>query len=166
MGANIAKGLSYAEAWRRINAAYDQGFYFEVVTLCESILSDRLLSYIIGVDPACRFNTKTPFGNLILKWKKLAKARNEKLPEFINLKLGIPWSSELGDAVDTWRNQRNEVIHGLTKSTPGASTPPVESFITRVKNAAELGRLLARKVSRWHEQMRAHAKEQKGTVTK
>ncbi len=69
MKANTAKYLSYAEAWRRIKSANEREFYFEVVTLCESIISDRLLSYLLGVDPRRPIQLKTPFAVLIAQWR-------------------------------------------------------------------------------------------------
>jgi hypothetical protein len=146
MTRNKNKYLSYAEAWRRINAAMEKGFYFEVVTLCESIISDRLLSYIRGVNKQSTVGIKTSFATLIKDWKSLAAGM---LPKH--------GSSELGDAVDAWREERNTIIHGLTKSMPGTETDAVEPFIERAKTAACRGVLLARAVSKWHRcQLAAH----------
>ncbi|MFM0603659.1 hypothetical protein PQR05_03905 [Paraburkholderia sediminicola] len=141
-----AKGRRYAEAWWRIREARANGFYFEVVTLCESIISDRLLSYIVGKHE--KANERTNFGSLIEKWKKLA---GENLPSFE--------SSNLADAVDDWREHRNEVVHGITKSLPGTAMPPLEEFIVRARETAERGAVLARLVSNWHrQQLREHLK--------
>lgn len=74
MSRSTSKHLSYAEAWRRIKNATESGFHFEAVTLCESIISDRLLSYVRGANPASGANTHTPFGVLISEWRKLAKS--------------------------------------------------------------------------------------------
>jgi hypothetical protein len=46
---NVVKYLSYREAWTRIKQAQEQGFYLEAVTLEESIITDRLISYLVGV---------------------------------------------------------------------------------------------------------------------
>jgi hypothetical protein len=134
---NLEKGESYAEAWRRIRDANAAGFYFEVVTLCESIISDRLLSYIVGKSGDA--TERTGFAKLIKKWKELA---GDSIPPFE--------SSNLADVVDDWREDRNEVVHGLTKSTPGTPTKPLQAFLARAKDAAERGTLLADRVSDWH----------------
>lgn len=52
-----AKYLSYAEAWARIRLASRQGFFLEAVTVEESIISDRLTSYLVkscDLDPASK----------------------------------------------------------------------------------------------------------------
>ena len=146
MSKNTAKYLSYKEAWRRIKDANTQGFYFEVVTLCESIISDRLLSYVRGVDATNKSTVLTPFATLIAQWRKLASG---KLPAHGNL--------DLGAAVDAWRVERNTIIHGLTKAEPGTQTAQVQPFLARAEQAAKTGTKLARDVSTWHKsQLLAH----------
>ena len=142
----MRKYLSFTEAWRRINAAMEGEFYFEVVTLCESIISDRLLSYVRGVKTNSTAGITTPFGTLIQEWRSLA---GKNLP--------IHGSSDLGFAVDAWRVERNAIIHGFAKSMPETETEPVESFIKRAETAATNGVLLAKAVSHWQKQkLRAH----------
>ena len=141
MAKNAPKYLSYKEAWRRINAANEQGFYLEVVTICESIISDRLLSYILGVNKESKANTRTTFGNLIKEWRKLA-----------NGKLILKDQSDIGARVDAWRAERNEFIHGLVKSEPGTATQDVSSFLERAECAACKGIKLAKAVKAWHEE--------------
>jgi len=150
MATNTAKYLSYAEAWRRIKAATAQGFHFEVVTLCESIISDRLLSYVRGFNPSSKANVRTQFASLISEWRKLAV---RDLPPY--------GASDLGAAVNTWREERNAVVHSLTKSEPGTPTSQLQSFITRAEQAAKAGEGLARAVSNWHKRrLVSHRKKQ------
>jgi hypothetical protein len=153
MAKNTTKFLSYKEAWRRINDATAKGFYFEVVTLCESIISDRLLSYIRGVDKRSKASINTPFANLIREWRELLNG-------------DIPWRDalDLGAEVDAWRKERNTIIHGLTKSEPGTPTLESQPFITRAEQTAKTGAKLARYVSGWHRQeLRAHRKSLRST---
>ena len=146
MTTNTAKYLSYAEAWRRIKDANSQGFYFEVVTLCESIISDRLLSYVRGADATNKATIQTPFSNLIAQWRKIASGN-----------LPAQGNSDLGAAVDAWRVERNTIIHGLTKSEPGTPTSQVQPFIARAEQAAKTGAVLARAVSSWQRrQLHSH----------
>lgn len=146
MRENYAKYLSYAEAWARINSAIDAGYYFEAVTLCESIISDRLLSYVRGTDKLNKADIKTPFAKLIADWRKITKGN---LPDY--------GASDLGAAIDKWRVERNEVVHGLTKSNPGLPPPPVASFLERAKTAAVDGKKLAKAISKWHKnQLKAY----------
>jgi hypothetical protein len=147
---NTAKYLTYTEAWRRIKNATAGGFYFEVVTICESIISDRIFSYVKGVNPASKANIKTPFERLISEWRTLAQGN---LPQH--------GTSDLGQAVNSWRIERNAVVHGLAKSFPGAPTLPVITFLTRAQNAAVEGAALARSVSNWHKkQLTTHRRKQ------
>ena len=46
-GGNAAEYFSYAEAWVRIREARGSGFHLEAVTLQESIIADRLLSFLV-----------------------------------------------------------------------------------------------------------------------
>lgn len=118
MATNTAKYLSYAEAWRRIKAATAQGFHFEVVTLCESIISDRLLSYVRGINPSGRVNVRTPFASLISEWRNLA---GKDIPPY--------GTSNLGAAVSTWRVERNTVY----ADDSSIKTVGVPFFSNRVK---------------------------------
>lgn len=146
MATNPNKGKSHQEAWRRIAIATTEGYYFEVVAICESIISDRLLSYVLGVDQTCKFKETTNFGSLIDKWRDLSSGI---LPPH--------GSVDLGEAVDTWRKERNSVIHGLAKSLPGTPTEPVPAFINKAKSTAEDGVKLAKAVKKWHEaQLKVH----------
>jgi len=43
---NVKKYLSYREAWAPIKKSQQQEFYLEAVTLTESIIRDRLMSYL------------------------------------------------------------------------------------------------------------------------
>jgi len=144
MAKNLAKYLSYREAWRRIKAATEGGFYFEVVTLCESIISDRLLSYILGTNAKSKASLKTSFADLIKEWRLLAKGALQQQD-----------GSDLGATVDEWRIERNAIVHSLTKSAPGTPTPPVLTFIERAKKAAGDGDLLAAAVQKWHKRQQA-----------
>lgn len=138
---NDTKYLSYKEAWSRIKKAQKQGFYLEAVTLQESIITDRLISYLVGVgfiQRAVEPNNYPGFGQLINKWKA-------QHPNQIN----IQDYSDLQTAVDEWRIKRNKVVHGMVKSHPGEATESVIDFLEEAKLTAEQGEQLARAVSYW-----------------
>lgn len=138
MAGNKEKRGSYAFAWSRIEVAKKKGFYLEVVTLCESIISDRLLSYLQGVDSGCKADLRTPFAQLIKDWKKQTEGR---VP-------GVP-ASDLIEDVDNWRTERNQVVHGLVKSRPGSKPVPFREFMAKAKATADTGVSLARAVYNW-----------------
>jgi hypothetical protein len=139
MPKNAPKYQSYKEAWRRIDSAMAGGFFFEVVTICESIISDRLLSFVRGVTQANDIGTNTNFSQLIRLWRE-------------NVQIQSPESSleELIDRVDRWRKERNKMVHGFVKSLPGTATMPVNQFLADAQKAADEGMKLARMVSAWH----------------
>ena len=69
---NANKYFSYSEAWVRIKKARGYGFYLEAVTLEESIIADRLVSFLIcvGEIQADSHVEKHSFGQLIQQWTK------------------------------------------------------------------------------------------------
>ncbi|OHE57631.1 MAG: hypothetical protein A2Z47_13205 [Thermodesulfovibrio sp. RBG_19FT_COMBO_42_12] len=140
---NTAKYLSYKAAWERISSAIEHGFYLEAVALCESIISDRLISYVHGVTGK-HVKLETQFNHLIGLWRTNAGV--------------IAWKDhvDLADSVDLWRTKRNMVVHGLVKSAPRKPTQNVESFIELARTSAEQGRELAKAVSAWHKKQLAN----------
>jgi hypothetical protein len=100
---NTKKFLSYREAWARIRLSIDTGFFFEAVTLEESVISDRLISFLR--DCGETFPKKNySFSELIKLWRKY-----EPSPiDFRNV-------NDLQQAVDRWRERRNDVVHGIVK---------------------------------------------------
>jgi hypothetical protein len=136
---NTAKYLSYKAAWARINQAQAAGYPFEVVTLCETIISDRLLSFVLGVAPTTKANVRTSFDSLIKLWGKHASPRPIAKD-----------GSDLISAVDAWRVQRNTVVHSMTKAMPGSPTEVVSTFIQRASTSATEGIRLAKEVQSWH----------------
>ena len=140
---NIAKWHSYTEAWRRIKLANEGGFYFETVTICESIISDRLLSYLNGAQGK-KFDTKTGFVTLVNAWSKSIQVAPD------TGSASNKQSADLCNRVNEWRVARNHVVHGLAKSMPGTATKDLHEFLTQTKNTAETGTALARLVSKWH----------------
>lgn len=143
---NNRKYLSYKEAWSRIKKAQEQGFYLEAVTLQESIITDRLISYLVGVK-AIKLTVELyqypPFGQLIKEWKM-------KHPNQIN----IGDYSDLQAAVSEWGRRRNKVVHGMVKSHPGTPTELVVDFLEEAKLTAEQGKMLARAVDYWVKRMK------------
>lgn len=141
---NAAKYESYKEAWARIRQALEAGFYLEAIVIEESIIADRLTSYLTacGRMPTARF---PGLFQLVQSW------RQDEVPALDN-QLG-----DLKKAInDDWRIARNDAVHAIVKSPPGTPTTPVDDFLDRAKMAAELGAELARAVDRWHrKQMKA-----------
>ena len=129
----------HREAWRRIKSANENGYYFEAVTICESIIVDRLLSYVLGVSPNCNRKKLKSFGNVIEKWRELTHRQpNDTLKQNDG--------SDLGQCVDDWRKNRNEVVHSLAKSHPGTKMMELNEFLALAKETATEGEELAKAV--------------------
>ena len=133
---NDLKGASFTYAFKRINESLKNGYHLEAVTLAESIISDRLLSFV--KHNGGKGNVKTPFHNLIQTAKKLNKTS-------IHTKHGV----NLFDAIDEWRITRNGCIHSVSKSEPGQPTVSVEVFRLNAEQCAKEGKVLARLICDW-----------------
>jgi hypothetical protein len=139
-----AKYLSYREAWARIKLSIRQGFFLEAVTIEESIISDRLLSFL---EKRCglvlKDATKGNFNLIIQRWHVVALERH----------LGIPNEIEalkvLNTCLQLWRNGRNEVVHGMLKSKAIHQDDHIDNFLLAAETHARTGEKLAREVDAW-----------------
>jgi len=138
---NAPKYFSYREAWARIKMASRQGFYLEAVTIEESIISDRMLSFL-------EKNCGVVLGghslnNTSKEWLKHAtklvgaesEAANEVKALFANL--------------DAWREYRNQVVHGIVKSKASRHEDHIDNFLVAAAQAAKDGEKVARAIDRW-----------------
>jgi hypothetical protein len=139
-GRNANKYFSYSEAWVRIKKARGSGFYLEAVTLEESIIADRLISFLVcvGEIQAGSRVEKCSFGQLIQLWTKRVL---QPIP--------VPHFPDLRSAVDEWRKHRNQIVHGMVKSMPGAQHSDVLDFLKEAEFVAFQGEALALAVSDW-----------------
>ncbi|HEY9743857.1 MAG TPA: hypothetical protein V6C90_25495 [Coleofasciculaceae cyanobacterium] len=140
---NSSKYDSYREAWSRIKLAQENDFFLEAITIQESLISDRLISYLsrpTASNPLSKDKKGhwPSFSNLIKSWRS----------EFPN-GLQVGSYTDLISAVDQWRKVRNEAIHAIVKSEPGQPTQPIDLFLTKAKEAAEQGERLAREICNW-----------------
>jgi hypothetical protein len=146
---NKKKYHSHREAWARINQAIDEGFYFEAVTIEESIITDRLISHLVGVGAIEREEEPDDYGtfrDLLVAWRNAGSHPIQK-----------GGFEDLQDATFNWKNQRNTVIHQIAKSSPGDPTEPIDDFLETAKDTAEKGKELARAIDHWHSRMKANA---------
>lgn len=131
----------YVEAFSRIDSSISSKHFFEAITIEESIISDRLASFLeatqtLKVDQIHRQS----FANLIMLW--MIATQNP----------GSIWETcdSLISRVDGWRKDRNRYVHGLVKFPSGkANVPNTTDFIAGAKNTAQTGKSLANEVSDW-----------------
>ena len=137
---NAAKYFSCREAWGQIKKARAHGYNLEAITLEESIISDRLVSFLVRVgeikpDDKC----VNILHQLILKWKK-------RVPDPIKSK----YFPNLQDAVEKWSKERNKFLHGMAKSVPGTGHQDVLDFKKEAEFAAMQGERLANLLQNWY----------------
>lgn len=137
---NSNKHDSFKEAFSRIKQAQADGWYFEAVTLQESILCDRLQSHLVGIGIQKIESNRTTVGNLL---RKYAKEKLETMP------------SELLEMIQLWWIDRNVVVHQFAKSTPGEPTISVDIALKHAKQTAKNGENLIRLVLDWHRKQRS-----------
>ncbi len=137
---NVRKADSYREAWARVKAATENEFFIEAAAIIESIISDRLQSYLVRQhDFPARMKTG---------WHYTLHKLIEKTIECASA-IGDENGKCILQRIDEWRRQRNEVIHSLVQSDPGEPTISVESFLNKAKHCCVEGSELARLISEW-----------------
>jgi hypothetical protein len=141
---NFEKYESYREAWVRIKQAQENNFFLEAITIQESIISDRLISFLSrpgasnSFAKSCGKRNFVSFHSLIQSWR-------EEFPNGLESgKYG-----NLIDNVDEWRESRNDAIHAIVKSKPGEVTKPIDTFLQEAEKVAQTGTDLAKEVCIW-----------------
>lgn len=138
---NEAKFLSYREAWARIKVAIRQGFFLEAVTIEESIVSDRMLSFL---EKSCGVVLGGhSLNNTSKEWLKHAKERfSADSDEGRN-------AQDLFTQLNAWREHRNKVVHGIVKSRVARLDDHIDNFLDGAAAAAVEGENIARAIDRW-----------------
>jgi hypothetical protein len=136
---NISKRASFTYAFNRINESIANEYFLEAIALCESIISDRLLSHV-SFHKKMIGDVKTTLGSLIKTAQKIHKQP-------------IEWKDEpdLLKALDEWRDARNRCVHSAAKSSPTEPTLSVIEFNRLAKASASKGKRLARYFCNWHQ---------------
>jgi hypothetical protein len=139
---NKQKSLRYAFANERMKRAMEQGFYLEAITICESLISDRLLSSLDRRHGVER-NARAGLHRLInahldeTLLDRSSQAHGEKLTDIFS-------------ALRIWKDKRNELLHGIAKCLPGDEVHSGPVLMERSKSAAEEGLRLFRHLDNWH----------------
>lgn len=126
---NVQKFDAYKEAFTRIKAAIDKGFFIEAIAIQEAIMSDRLRSHL---EYKKSLPKRDVFCDLIKAWKKLGKNQ-------ITLSIALP------ELIDLWRSQRNNAIHGFVSNESN-----VDVILKNAEIAAKTGLILTRALCNWH----------------
>lgn len=132
----------YKSAIEQLNKAYTSGFYIEAVAICESLISDRLHA---------RYSHLKKHEQEARREKDLKKLitllKNNDLKKHKEL-------HKIYDDIDLWRESRNDAIHGAVKLREGLSGQSFAERYEKVKEAAEEGQVLFRKLKKASEQLK------------
>ena len=157
MTKNEEKFKRYRYAWRRMKDAVDAGFYIEGIAIAESIISDRLKSFLRDQGANSRSDS---FRTLIVEtnWKCQELGGRFKIPEFCatdKFKAGTSWCHHnLIHELHSWRLARNTVVHGIVVSKADEGGPLPEAFALKAKKTAEEGYKYAQLICAWRDFMK------------
>lgn len=140
---NAPKYFSYRKAWGQIPRAIGHGFYSEAVTLAESIISDRLISYFN------KTGVLNPESEKFYSLGELIKLLKKHVPEPIRDPIKEPRFENLQQSLSDWKEKRNHIVHGIVKSS-GNSLDDADQFIDDAKQAAIEGRQIAQSICNWY----------------
>jgi len=121
--------------------AIEGKFYLEAITIQESIITDRLLSFVIRKELINTSDSKLLIRNISLN--NLTKLSKEHFDD-----------DTLIIELDEFRFSRNNCIHAMVKSLPGNPTQKVSEFQKLARETSFSGRILTRKVDAWHTRMK------------
>lgn len=147
---NTEKHSSYTAAWSRMSAAIEHEFFLEAVAIQESMMFDRIRSFLEYVVQD-EVKDETPFGRVVRRWEAELNADSKRQPS--------RWESDgdLPKRVLDWIDARNVVVHKMVRSRPGTPTMPIDQFLVLAKSAAEGGSILCREVSDWHRRQKTRS---------
>ena len=121
--------------------AIEGKFYLEAITIQESIITDRLLSFVIRKELINTSDSKLLIRNISLN--NLTKLSKEHFDD-----------DALIIELDEFRFSRNNCIHAMVKSFPGNPTQKVSEFQKLARETSFSGKVLTRKVDAWHTRMK------------
>lgn len=143
---NVKKNKSYRHAWGDIKKAIGTGHFAQAVTREESIIRDRLISFLCKVNELNRNDPSVknmPLRILVKRWKKTC-------PDPIR----DAYFADLQTSTDEWIKKRNKVIHEIVASLPGEEHPDVIEFKGEEKSAAVDGVRLVKSIQNWCDRMK------------
>ena len=143
---NTTKYQSYSEAWRRMKAATEAGFYLEAIAIQESIIFDRLRSFVEHATGKV-VTDYVPYGKLVRRFEAALNKDSSNEKRWNNDK-------DLVYRLSNWADQRNRAVHQIVRSKPGTPTQPVDEFLKEAAQAAKDGSSLARQVSVWFQEQK------------
>lgn len=125
----------YRLAHEHLQEAYKAGFFIECVSICDSIISDRLDARLQFLSrKTSKLAPVQSLGHII---KQINKSGLETAPDII----------DIYQSLAMWAEKRNAVVHQFVKVTDGDELHSGKERIAYGKKTAKEGIELARKVS-------------------
>jgi len=141
---NHAKAQRYAYAQGKYLRAMGTGFYLEAITICESLISDRLLA-----SRERRFGEKRVESSKRIVIRRLVEEHKGLAPEQKVASANGHSTTDLIADLENWIDERNELLHGIAKCLPGEELASPADLERRAREAAEQGQILFRQVDGW-----------------
>lgn len=174
MGTPAQKRYSYA--FDRIEIAISAEYYLEAIAIEESIISDRLDSFLLKngyakpVELRHAFNRaegEKNYSSLASKITKCSKVASTKQTEWASFET-------LSKRLQNWRKGRNSALHGIVKVTleyeESGENETLEKVLAKSKKIATTGKDLAEEVHQWRRSQAARkghrTRSEKKTKTK
>ena len=138
---NALRHELYTHIYERLEEANEQAMYFEIIALCDMLITDRLealTQYLLHYEDK---EYKTDSIGLALQY--LGTAINDKKPALKN----DDDYKQIYKRVDEFAKMRNEVMHGFILVKNVASDISLNERLEFAEHTAEVGNKLIRDVS-------------------
>lgn len=139
----------YRAAMGHFARSIREGFYLEAITLCESMISDRIEALIAAMNPA-----HAKAGQLL--------ALGHNLQQFRRLVAGNAEGTDLAMRLDAWKEARNRALHEMVK-LPEGDVGDWQARRTGLDAVAREGKDLVRVLSSYVRRERKGVRDQAAT---
>lgn len=136
---NLEKYIAYKVAHHQIKKAMTYGFYIEAIAIIESIITDRMISFING------------YSEKRIDASSHTLGRAASMAKHICCKHAIDGHNLVDDVIE-WSKRRNVIVHAIAKSNSGFGPPiPAIRFFHEAEKTAKEGLSLLKRVKAWHQ---------------
>ena len=133
------RGELYKEGFERIKKGLEEGNYFEVISLVDSIISDRLTSVIQYIRGTDELDFTVQSVGVVIRYllKDIKDKEIEVSDEYLKLIKKID---------NEWLPQRNISIHSFVRVTEKSLNSRKDDRLDKIKKCGEEGSILCRQL--------------------
>jgi len=128
----------YKVANDRITESIKKGFYIEAISICESMITDRIearIQYLKNDDP--EKHIVDSLGNRRKFWKEIESLKNDEF-------------TKLNEEIIKWSHRRNKAVHQYVKITDQDDEDvAIEKRMSEAKNTLDEGLKIMRRMSKF-----------------